>query len=460
MSTIEALATQDLAGFSGVVLRPGDAGYDDARRVYNAMFDRRPGLIAQCRNTADVATAVRFARAHGVPVAVRSGGHSVAGFSICDDGLVIDLSLMKHIDVDPDGRTVRAQPGVILGELDAATQQYGLATPLGFISQTGIAGLTLNGGIGFLARKHGLACDNLIAAEVVLADGTVVRASDADNAELMWGLRGGGGNFGIVTNFEYRLHEVSEIYPDMRFFDPSALGAVLRVFGEVAPTLDDAVTAYAGAFTVPSNEMYPEEYHDKLMGFLLLGYLGDEAGGKLALAPLSAVPEPAFAMAMTMPFVEAQSMQDEDMPPGRQNYWKSGLLDELTSDAIDVFVEHTVTATSPYCQPGIMLLGGAVSRVGETDTAYRGRHATFNFSIDNIWDDPAENDAQIAWSRAFYDAMTPFLSDSIYLNFASEETPEKVRQAYGPNYERLVALKDRYDPTNLFRMNQNIAPSA
>jgi len=292
------------------------------------------------------------------------------------------------------------------------------------------------------------------------ADGTVVRASDTENAELMWGLRGGGGNFGIVTNFEYRLHEVSEIYVDMRFYDPSALEAVLRLFADVAPTLPDAVTAYAGAFTVPSNETYPEELHNKLVGFLLLGYLGDEADGKLALSPLADTPEPVFAMAMTMPFVEAQSMQDEDMPPGLQNYWKSGLLDEISAGAIDVFIQHAVTATSPNCQPGIMLLGGAVSRVSETATAYRGREATFNFSIDNIWEDPAENETQIAWSRAFYDAMTPFLSESMYLNFASEETQERVRQSYGPNYERLVALKDRYDPTNRFRMNQNIAPSA
>ena len=463
MSTIDRRtaiegADQGPAGFTGPLLQPGDDGYDEAREVYNAMFDRRPALIAQCRNTGDVAAAVRFARDHDLLVAVRGGGHSVAGFSVCDGGIVIDLSLMKHIDVDPDARTVRAQPGVLLGELDAATQQHGLATPLGFVSPTGIAGLTLNGGIGFQARKHGLSCDNLIAAEVVLADGTVVRASDTENPDLMWGLRGGGGNFGIVTNFEYRLHEVADIYVEMRFYGLDQLGDLLVGFGAVAPSLPDPVTAYAGTMVVPENEMFPQELQGRLMGVMLLGYLGNESDATVALEPLSVTPEPILAVGMMMPFVDAQMMQDEDMPSGRQNYWKAGNIDEIGAGAIAVFVEHAVTATSPHCQPGILLLGGAVARVGETETAYCGRDAGFNFSIDNIWDDAAENEAQIAWSRRFYDAMTPFLSTSMYLNFASEETPDRVRQSYGPNYERLLALKRTYDPTNLFHMNQNIQP--
>ncbi len=462
MSVID-IDTTDLlgAGFSGRVLRPGDPTYDDARQVYNAMFDRRPALILQCLRTEDVVQAVRFAQATDLPVAVRGGGHSIAGFSSCDGGIVIDLSQMKHIDVDPDQRIARAQPGVLLGELDAATQAHGLATPLGFVSVTGIAGLTLNGGMGWLMRKHGLSCDNLIAAEVVLADGTVVRASDTHNADLMWGLRGGGGNFGIVTSFEYRLHEVSDVYMEMRFFELSDLGAVLRVFADVAPSMSDDVTTGVVALTVPESEMFPPELHGRLIAALLWGHLsGDEEVAKRELEAFDAMPAPLLAMGMVMPFVAAQTMQDDDMPAGRQNYWKAGNLTTLTDEAIDQLVERTATIPSPYCQVTVLLLGGAMGRVGQTDTAYCGRDAIFNLSIDNIWEDPAQNDAQIAWTRSFHHAMTPYFSGGVYLNFASEEPADRVRLAYGANYDRLVELKDRYDPTNFFRRNQNIAPSA
>ena len=460
MTTIDTAKLID-GKFTGRLLRPGDADYDEARQVYNAMFDhRRPALIAQCRNTEDVVAAVAFARETDLPVAVRAGGHSIAGFSVCDGGIVIDLSLMKHIDVDPDNRTVRAQAGVLLGELDAATQEHGLATPLGFVSVTGIAGLTLNGGIGWLARKYGLSCDNLLSAEVVLADGSVVRASDSQNSDLMWGLRGGGGNFGIVTSFEYRLHEISEVFFEMRFFDPSALSDVLRVFGEQAPTMPDDFVGAAVTMTVPHSEMFPEELHGRFVAGMLLGYLSaDEDQARRALAAFDAAPEPLLAMGMTIPFVMAQTFQDEDMPSGRQNYWKAGNLTSLTPEAIDVIAAHAVTATSPYCTMTLLVLGGAMAKVAETETAYCGRSAAFNLSIDNIWEDPAENDAQIAWARAFHEAMTPHYSAGVYLNWASEETADRVRQAYGPNYERLVALKDTYDPTNFFRMNQNIKPS-
>lgn len=462
MTTIDTDTTELLAaGFSGNLLRPGDATYDEARQVYNAMFDRHPALIIQCRNTEDVVAAVNFARGTGLEVAVRAGGHSIAGFSVCEGGIVIDLSLMKHIDVDPDRRIARAQPGVLLGELDAATQQHGLATPLGFISVTGVAGLTLNGGIGWLARKYGLSCDNLVAAEVVLADGSVVRTSDTQNHDLMWGLRGGGGNFGIVTSFEYRLHEMADVFFEMRFYPAGAFSDVLRVLGAHGPALSDDVVAGAVAMTVPQSEMFPEELHGQFVTALLLGYLGsDEDAAKQAFAPFDATPEPLLAMGMTVPFTVAQTMQDDDMPSGRQNYWKAGNLRELTEDAIEVLATHAPTVLSPHGQVMVLLLGGAMGRVGETDTAYCGRDAVFNCSIDNIWEDPAENEAQIAWSRAFYDALTPHLAGGVYLNWASEESADRVRQAYGPNYERLVALKDQYDPTNFFRMNQNIKPSS
>ncbi len=461
MTTIDTDTTELLAaGFSGNLLRPGDAMYDEARQVYNAMFDRHPALIVQCRNTEDVVAAMKFARAAGLEVAVRAGGHSIAGFSACEGGIVIDLSLMKHVDVDPDRRIARVQPGVLLGELDAATQEHGLATPLGFISVTGVGGLTLNGGIGWLTRKHGLSCDNLVAAEVVLANGSVVRANDTENSELMWGLRGGGGNFGIVTSFEYRLHEISDVYFEMRFYDAAALGDVLRLFGACGPALAEDCVGGAVAMTVPHSEMFPEQLHGQFVAALLLGHLGgDEAEAKQAFAPFDAAPAPLFAMGMTVPYVVAQSMQDEDMPSGRQNYWKAGNLRGLTEDVIDVLTTRAPTVLSPHAQVMVLLLGGAMGRVGETDTAYCGRDAVFNVSIDNIWEDPAENEEQIAWSRAFYDTLAPHLSSGVYLNWASEESTDRVKYAYGPNYERLVALKDQYDPTNFFRRNQNIKPS-
>ncbi|MBA3653267.1 MAG: FAD-binding oxidoreductase [Actinobacteria bacterium] len=455
-TAVEKLATE----FAGELLRQGDAGYDEAREVYNAMFsDRWPALIARCRSTADVVAAVKFGRSTGVEVAVRAGGHSIAGFSTIDDGLLIDLSPMKHIDVDADGRIARAQPGVLLGELDAETLRHGLATPLGFVSVTGIAGLTLNGGIGFLTRKHGLSCDNLLAAEVVLADGSVVTASDDENADLMWGLRGGGGNFGIVTRFEYRLHEVSDVYIRMSFYEPAALRDILRVLATDGPGLSEDVVAYAGSMTIPEIDMFPPEVHGKTVAMLLMAYLGGEEGGPEALAALPTPPSPLVDMAMPMPFQMAQTMQDEDLPSGRRNYWKSANFTELTDEAIDVIADGAFTATSPHTTVGIMPLGGAVSRVGETDTAYCGRGARFNLMLDNIWEDPAEDAAQIAWSRAFFDALTPFFSEGAYLNFTVEEDAGAVARAYGPNYSRLVDLKNTYDPSNFFRRNQNITPA-
>jgi len=453
-TAVEKLATE----FSGELLRDGDAGYDDARDVYNGMFSaRRPDLIARCRSTADVVAAVNFARITGVDLAVKGGGHSIAGFSTTDGGLLIDLSPMKHVDVDADNRIARAQPGVLLGELDAATLQHGLATPLGFVSVTGIAGLTLNGGIGFLARKHGLSCDNLIGAEVVLADGTVVTASDDENTQLMWGLRGGGGNFGIVTRFEYRLHEVGDVYMRMCFYEPEAFSDILRSFASVAPDLSEDVVAAAVAVTVPPSEMFPPELHGRAAALVLLGHLAGEAGA----SELAAFPIPGGAlvdMAMALPFQEAQMMQDEDAPRGRRNYWKSANFTELTDDAIGVLAERAFTAMSPHTQAGVLILGGAVSRVAESATAYTGRDALFTLMLDNIWEDPDEDDAQIAWSRSVYDALTPFFSDGAYLNFTVEDG-DGVAKAYGANYPRLVDLKNTYDPTNLFNRNQNIKPS-
>ena len=448
-------------GFVGRIVEPTDTEYDSARVGWNGAIDRHPAAVAYATDADDVAAAIRAARADGLPFTVRAGAHSVSGRSIRDGALCIDLRALNRVEVDPESAIVRVGGGALLGELDAATQEHGLATPLGFISVTGVGGLTLNGGIGWLTRKHGLSCDNLVAAEVVLANGSVVRANDTENSELMWGLRGGGGNFGIVTSFEYRLHEISDVYFEMRFYDAAALGDVLRLFGACGPALAEDCVGGAVAMTVPHSEMFPEQLHGQFVAALLLGHLGgDEAEAKQAFAPFDAAPAPLFAMGMTVPYVVAQSMQDEDMPSGRQNYWKAGNLRGLTEDVIDVLTTRAPTVLSPHAQVMVLLLGGAMGRVGETDTAYCGRDAVFNVSIDNIWEDPAENEEQIAWSRAFYDTLAPHLSSGVYLNWASEESTDRVKYAYGPNYERLVALKDQYDPTNFFRRNQNIKPSS
>ena len=461
-TTIDDTIVEKLAaGFEGRLLRDGDEGYDDARRVYNAMFDRRPGLIARCASTADVVAAVSIAREHDLLVAVRGGGHSIAGFSVCDGGLVIDLSPMTAIHVDPERRVARAQGGARLRDLDAATQAFGLATPLGFVSVTGIAGLTLNGGVGFLSRSHGLTCDNLVGAEVVLANGEVVQVSETEHTDLLWGLRGGGGNFGVVTSFTYRLHEVTEVFGDMQFFTVDRFAEVLRHFARVSPGLPDDALLYAATLTIPDSEMFPPELHGRFCALLFGAFLGSEDDGRRVLAPLhEGGPEPDFAMAMGMPYQMAQMMQDEDMPDGRQNYWKSGNLDELTDAAIEVIASHAATATSPYTAVGLLTMGGAIARVGETDTAYSGRSAAYNLSLDNIWLDPAENEAQIAWTRRFHEALAPHFGAGAYLNFNAEVDAAGVAAAYGPNYARLRELKDRYDPTNLFRLNQNVRPTS
>ncbi len=374
---------------------------------------------------------------------------------------MIDLSLMKHVDVDPDRRIARVQPGVLLGELDAATQEHGLATPLGFISVTGVAGLTLNGGIGWLTRKHGLSCDNLVAAEVVLADGSVVRANDAENSDLMWGLRGGGGNFGIVTSFEYRLHEISDVYFEMRFYDAAALGDVLRLFGEHGPGLAEDCVAGAVAMTVPHSEMFPEEMHGQFVTALLLGYLGgDEAAAKQAFAPFDAAPAPLFAMGMTVPFVVAQSMQDEDMPSGRQNYWKAGNLRELTDEAVEVIATRAPTARSPYCQVTVLLLGGAMSRIGETDTAYCGRERGLQRVDRQHLGGPGgeRRTDRVEPCVLRHPRPAPLWRRVPQLGFRGEHRPGRARVRAELQTARR-GLKDQYDPTNFFCRNQNIKPS-
>lgn len=444
--------------FAGEILRSGDAGFDDARVVYNGMFaDRKPAVILQCTTTEDVVSAVNFSREAGLIVAVKGGGHSIAGFSAVDGGILIDLSPMNKIDVDAGSKVVEAQPGVKWAEFDAATQEHGLATPGGFISTTGIAGLTLNGGLGFLSRKFGLSCDNLIGAELVTAGGEVIQADESENTDLLWGLRGGGGNFGIVTEFTFQLHPVTDIYLSISMYPPDKGADLLRVYRDAAPSQPEEMMSALLFFEVLPNPMFPEELHNKKVWALMGGYLGPESEAEPHLKFLTDVPDHLVHFGVAMPYVMAQQMQDESTPNGNQNYWKSGFLNELTDEVIEKIARVAPTAPSPHCQVSVIGLGGAIARVGEDDTAYSSRNAAYDLSIDNVWEDPAENEKQIKWSRDFFDAIKPNLK-GVYLNFIGDEGDERVRESYGAKYSKLADLKRKFDPTNLFRLNQNIKP--
>jgi FAD/FMN-containing dehydrogenase len=450
------------ASLRGALLRPGDEGYEGARAVWNGMIDRRPELIVRCAGVADVIDAVRFANANDLLVAVRGGGHSVAGLSVCDGGIVIDLSPMKSIRVDPARRTARAEPGVKWGELDRETQTFGLAVPGGVVSTTGIAGLTLGGGQGWLGRKYGLALDNLLSVDVVTADGTFLTASAEENTDLFWGVRGGGGNFGVVTSFEYRLNPVGPIvFAGPVFYPWEQATQVLRGYRDFFADAPDEVAGQAAILTAPPAPFLPESVHGTKLVALGLCYVGDPQAGEGALAPLRSLGESVADLVGPMPYTALQTLLDEAQLPGRQNYWKSSYVNEISDEAIETVVAHVTTAPSPLTLVYFLRLGGAIARAGEDDMAYSHRLAAYDFAILTVWTDPREDDEQIAWTRELWQAMQPYAADAVYVNNLGDEGDERVREAYGDaKYERLVALKDTYDPGNLFRLNQNIKPTA
>jgi FAD/FMN-containing dehydrogenase len=445
-------AIRDLrASLRGPLLQPADPGYDTARKIDNAMIDRRPALIARCAGVADVLGAVRFARKHDVLVSVRAGGHNVAGNAVCDGGLVIDVSPMKGIRVDPGGRTAQAQAGVTWGELDAEAQAFDLATTGGVISTTGIAGLTLGGGVGWLNGRFGLACDNLISADVVTADGQFLRASEQENAELFWGLRGGGGNFGIVTSFEYRLHPLGPMVLSGPVFHPAARAReVLRFYREFSAGEPDELTTYAGLLTGPDGT--------PLVG-LVPCYAGPPEQGEKLVERLRKFGPPAVDMIGPMPYVAVQRMFNDAFPPGRYSYWKSSLAPEITDQLIDAVAEHMARVPSPHSAVMLEHYHGAYSRPAPSATAYRHRRPTYDVVIIANWTDPADNARNIAWARELFAAVQPHVSPAAYVNFLDQDDgADRIRAAYGENYDRLVALKRKYDPTNFFRMNQNVRP--
>ncbi|MDA9488499.1 FAD-binding oxidoreductase [Bradyrhizobium sp. CCBAU 11361] len=435
----------------GNVVLAGSAGYDEARKVWNGAIDKRPAMIAYCAGAEDVARAVVFAISHRICIAVRSGGHNVAGLSVCDGGMVIDLSHMKQIEVDPVRRIARAEAGLNLGEFDRATQEHGLATTMGVNSDTGIAGLTLGGGFGKLGRKYGLTCDNLIAAEVVTAEGTILRASATEHPDLFWGLRGGGGNFGIVTAFEYRLHAIGTsllVASALHRYDGAR--EAMRFYDEFARRAPDEADVDAALVTLPSGERF----------FSITGcYVGSHHDGERALSPIVRFGSPVETRLATVPYLEIQSGGDALFPRGRRYYWKAQFLREIGAGAIDALLDAYARAPNTSSLLVFQHVGGAIARVPTPDSPYANRDAAFDCFPVAIWDDPADDDANMRWARELWSAVRPYSTGGVYANNLGEEGEDRVRDAYGENYARLAALKTRYDPTNLFRLNQNIRPA-
>ncbi|NUC73584.1 FAD-binding oxidoreductase [Haloterrigena sp. SYSU A558-1] len=450
------------AGLHGDLIRPEDSDYDDARAVWNGMIDKRPGLIARCRGVGDVISAVNFARENDLLVAVRGGGHNVAGTAVCDDGLVIDLSGMRGVWVDPDARTGRVQAGATWADVDHETQAFGLATPGGAVSDTGVAGLTLGGGIGHLRCKYGLACDNLRSVELVTADGEFVTASENENTDLFWGLRGGGGNFGVVTGFEFDLHPLGpEVATCLVFYPGDRMRECLRAYREYVASAPDEVSTLTLSGVMPDEELFSSDAVDDTKIAITGCYAGSVEDGERALAPLREIAEPIADVSGTMPYVDYQRLFDEDHPDGMRYYWKSLYLDGLSDSAIDRIAYWTDGAPSPLSTVDVWQLGGAIERVDVEDSAFAGRHAPFLLGVEANWERPEDDDANVEWVRDCLDDMRQFSDGSVYLNFPGflEEGDDMMRTTFGPTYERLVALKDEYDPTNLFSLNQNITPS-
>jgi FAD/FMN-containing dehydrogenase len=452
MTSLNQASIVDLsARFLGVLLRPDQSGYDEVRRVHNGMIDRRPALIAGCLGNADIVDAVNFARTHGLELAVRGGGHNVAGRAVCDDGLMLDMSLMKGIHVDPVRRTARAQGGVTWREFNRETQAHGLATTGGVISTTGIAGLTLGGGLGWLMAKHGLAMDNLVSAEVVTASGDIARASKEENADLFWGLQGGGGNFGAVSWLEYRLHPVGTVTSGLIAHPFDRARDVLKFFREITSGLPDDLTIFGGLLHAPDGAQ---------IAVMIVCHCGPLAEAETALEPIKKFGSPILDSVGPTSYEETNKMLDAGFPRGALNYWKSNFMAELSDQAIDTLISQFASCPSPMS--GLLLehIHGAATRVGVGETAFPHRGEGYNFLVVSEWLDPADNARNIAWARESYDLMLPYFSRGRYVNYLGEDEGEDaVAAAYGPNYQRLRTLKAKYDPTNLFHLNQNIRPT-
>jgi len=442
-----------VSSFSGEVLTPADAGYDEARRVHNGFVDKHPAVIARCRGTADIAAAIAFARANNLEISVRGGGHNVAGRAVTDGGVMVDLSLMKAIDVDPEARTVRAEGGVVWAEFNDATHAHSLATTGGVISTTGIAGLTLGGGLGWLMPRFGLAADNLLSVELVTADGQVLTVSEGEHPDLFWALRGGGGNFGVAASFTYRLHPLTEVTAGLVAHPFDAAGDVLRFYRDFTGAISDDLMVVAGLVHAPDGSGVP-------LAAIVVCHAGSPEDASTELKPLLEFGSPALAQVGPMPYPAANTMLDAGYPRGVLNYWKSSFLRGLDDGLIDALINQFASCPSPMTAALIEHFHGAVARVGVSDTAVPHREAGYNMVITSVWTDPATTDANIAWTRESFAAVSSHLAERRWLNYLDDDdAADAVRAAYGPNYARLAEVKRRYDPDNLFRLNHNIEPA-
>ena len=452
-STLESFSER----VRGEVLQRGDDGYDEAREIWNAMIDRKPAIIVRCRGTADVLAAVDFAHEQDLLLAVKGGGHNVAGNAVCDDGLLLDFSPMKAVRVDPDAQTVRVEPGARMADLDHETHAFGLVAPGGVDSKTGVAGLTLGGGFGWLCRKYGLSLDNLRAVDIVTADGQLRHASETENPDLFWGVRGGGGNFGVVTSFEFNCHELTEVLAGLLIYPIEDAPTVLRHWYDVITDAPDELSVWTVFLTAPSEPPFPEEYFGRKVMAVVPVYAGDVTEGEAEIDPLRSFGDPIADTVEPRRFVEWQQQFDENYPKGDRYYWKSHNFTAPSEDVFDVMAEYGRTIPTPEARVSVTHLGGAVNRVGLDETAYPHRDAEFLVNITTRWQDPARDDECIAWTREYFDALGEFATGGTYVNLISEREGEE-EMAYRENYERLVELKTEYDPENLFRMNQNIEP--
>ena len=436
---------------AGKVIGPADPEYDNARRIWNASIDKHPGLIVRCAGAADVVQAVKFGHANDLLVSIRGGGHNVAGRALSDDGLVIDLSSMKAVFVDPAKGTARVQGGATLGDLDRETHAFGMAVPAGVVSRTGIAGLTLGGGVGWLVRKYGLTCDNVLSFEIATADGKLLTASADENTDLFWALRGGGGNFGVVTSFLFRACPVTNVFGGMIVHARDHARDVIKHYHNFMTSAPEELTAYAVLITTPDG-------HPAVA--VVACFCGDPAEGKLVLRPLREFGSPLMDAVQLMPFPAMQKLLDGAFPEGTYNYWKSDFVREMSDEVIDLIVTHANKMKSPLSAVVIEYYGGAAGRIGVSQTAFAQRQAEYDIGYMAQWTDPAEKEVHVAWARDMADALRPHASGGHLLNFLGEESPDMIQAAFGPNYARLAQVKKKYDPTNFFSINQNIKPAA
>ncbi|MBC6991028.1 FAD-binding oxidoreductase [Hymenobacter sp. BT491] len=458
MLTEELIAEPHL-NLRGKLIRRRDADYDTARKVYNGMIDKYPDLIARCADVADVIEAVNFAREYDVLVAVRGGGHSGAGLGMCDKGLVIDLSMMKGIHVDPVERTALVDGGCTLGDVDHATHAFGLALPSGIISTTGVGGITLGGGLGHLTRQCGLTIDNLLEADVVLADGRFVKASASQNPDLFWALRGGGGNFGVVTSFLFRLHPINNVYAGPMLWHVSETKAMMQWYREFIKSAPETINGFFAFLSVPPGAPFPEDLWNKIMCGVVWCYTGPMEQAEKVFEPIRAVRKPALDFVGPLPLPALQSMFDGVYPPGHQWYWKADFVNELSDEAIDIHVKYGTSLPTPLSSMHLYPINGAASRMGKNDTAWNYRHSTWSMVIVGVDPDPANKGLITDWAKAYWNALHPYSAGGAYINFMMEEGEDRIKATYGENYDRLVAVKNKYDPENLFRINQNIRPS-